>query len=172
MNAPETFTVSEVSLRLGTTINYRRPGVVTRVTPVHLAQPYCGFPAGILLGRVQTRTQGKFPQAAATFSESSGAVLGHDYSWLVRMFKEGPCGGRQARLDRIKPGSQYRVARMFGFLGHDPCVYEEGDELTVQQSGDPIATLVRRKGKAGYTVSWPRAAFESCVETFALREIP
>ncbi len=165
------FTVSEASLKLGTTTIYRRPGVVTRVTPVHLAQPYCGFPAGTLLGRVQTRTQGKLPQASATFSESSGAVLGHDYHWLVRMFKEGPCGGRQARLDRINPGSQYRVARTFGFLGHQPCVYEEGDELTVQQSGDPIATLVRRKGKGQYTVSWPRTAFESCVDTFALREI-
>ena len=172
MNAQETFTVSEVSLKLGKAAIYRRPGVVTQVTPVQLAQPYCGFPAGTLLGRVQTRARGKLPQAAATFSESSGAVLGHDYHWLVRMFKEGPCGGRQARLDRIKPGAHYRVARTFGFLGHEPCVYEEGDELTVQQAGDPIATSVRRKGKGKNTVSWPRTAFESCVDTFALREIP
>ncbi len=171
MHAQATFTVSEVSLKLGRAAIYRRPGVVTQVTPVQLAQPYCGFPAGTLLGRVQTRTRGKLPQASATFSESSGAVLGHDYPWLVRMFKEGPCGGRQARLDRIRPGTQYQVARTFGFLAHEPCVYEEGDELTVQQAGEPIVTLVRRKGKGKHTVLWPRTAFENCVDTFALREI-
>ena len=92
MNAFDMFTVSEVSLRLGPTAIHRRPGVVSQVTPVLLAQPYRGFAAGTLLGRVQTRTQGKLPLPSATFSESSGAVLGHDYSWLVRMFKEGPCG--------------------------------------------------------------------------------
>jgi hypothetical protein len=171
MNAFDTFTVSEVSLRLGPTAIHRRPGVVSRVTPVLLAQPYRGFAAGTPLGRVQTRTHGKLPQTAATFSESSGAVLGHDYPWLVRMFREGPCGDRQARLNRIRPGRQYRVSRMFGFLAHDPCVYEEGDELTVQQGGDSITTLVSKKGGKRYSVSWPRAAFESCVDTFALREI-
>jgi len=172
MNAFDTFTVSEVNLRLGSTAIHRRPGVVSRVTPVLLAQPYRGFAAGTLLGRVQTRTQGKLPQASATFSESSGAVHGHDYPWLVRMFKEGPCGDRQARLNRIRPGRQYSVTRMFGFLAHDPCVYEEDDELTVQQGGDSITTLVSKKeGGKRYSVSWPRAAFESCVDTFALREI-
>ena len=165
------FTVCEVSLRLGTSAIHRRPGVVCRVTPIVLAQPYRGFAAGTLLGRVQTRTQGKLPPAAATFSESSGAVLGHDYPWLVRVFKEGPCGERQARLDRIRPERQYRVTRMFGFLAHDPCVYEEGDELTVQQVGDAISTLVSKKAIKRYSVSWPRAALESCVDTFALREI-
>jgi hypothetical protein len=171
MKALDMITVSEVSLRLGPTAIHRRPGVVTRVTPVLLAQPYRGFAAGTPLGRVQTRTHGKLPQTAATFSESSGAVLGHDYPWLVRMFREGPCGDRQARLNRIRPGRQYRVSRMFGFLAHDPCVYEEGDELTVQQGGDSITTLVSKKGGKRYSVSWPRAAFESCVDTFALREI-
>ena len=171
MKVLDMFTVSEVSLRLGPTAIHRRPGVVTRVTPVLLAQPYRGFAAGTLLGRVQTRTQGKLPLASATFSESSGAVLGHDYSWLVRMFKEGPCGERQARLNRIRPQKQYRGSRMFGFLAHDPCVYEQGDELTVQQAGDSITTLVSKKGTKSYSVSWPRAAFESCVDTFALREL-
>ena len=171
MKALDMFPVSDVSLSLGPTSIHRRPGVVTRVTPVLLAQPYRGFPAGTLLGRVQTRAQGKFPQTAATFSESSGAVLGHDYAWLVRMFKEGPCGERQARLDRIRPEKQYTVTRMFGFLAHDPCVYERGDELTVQQGGDNITTLVSKRGREGYSVSWPREAFESCVDTFALREI-
>jgi hypothetical protein len=171
MKALNMFSVSDVSLSLGPTSIHGRPGIVSRVTPVFLALPYCGFPAGTLLGRVQTRTHGKLPQTAATFSESSGAVLGHDYPWLVRMFKEGPCGERQARLDRIRPQRQYRVTRMFGFLGHDPCIYEEDDELTVRQSGDNITTLVSKKGEKTYSVSWPRAAFESCVDTFALREI-
>ena len=171
MKALDMFTVSEVSLSLGPTSIHRRPGVVSRVTPVLLALPYRGFAAGTLLGHVQTRTHGKLPQTASTFSESSGAVLGHDYQWLVRMFKEGPCGERQARLDRIRPQRQYRVTRMFGFLGHDPCIYEEDDELTVRQSGDSITTLVSKKGGKRYSVSWPRAAFESCVDTFALREI-
>ena len=70
MKALDMFTVSEVSLRLGPTAIHRRPGVVTRVTPVLLAQPYRGFAAGTILGRVQTRTQGKLPLASATFSES------------------------------------------------------------------------------------------------------
>src|ERR1039458_247668 len=163
--------VYAVSLSLGSTSINRRPGVVSRVTPVLLALPYRGFAAGTLLGHVQTRTHGKLPQTASTFSESSGAVLGHDYPWLVRMFKEGPCGERQARLDRIRPQRQYRVTRLFGFLGHDPCIYEEDDELTVRQSGDNITTLVSKKGEKTYSVSWPRAAFESCVATLALREI-
>jgi len=172
MNASPTFSVSEVSLKLGATSLHLRSGVVTRVTPVVLALPYCGWPAGTLLGRVQARTRGKLPQESATFSESSGAVLGHDYPWLVRMFKEGPCGERQARLGRIRPRARYRVSRMFGFLAHDPCLYEAGVELAVQQAGDTIVTLVSGYGKQPYSVSWPRAAFESCVETFALREIP
>jgi len=172
MNASPAFSVSEVSLKLGATSMHLRSGVVTRVTPVVLAQPYCGWPAGTLLGRVQTRTRGTLPQESATFSESSGAVLGHDYPWLVRMFKEGPCGERHARLGRIRPRARYRVSRMFGFPAHEPCLYEAGDELAVQQVGDTILTLVSKYGKQPSSVIWPRTAFESCVETFVLREIP
>ena len=171
MNASATFTVSEVNLKFGATSFHLCSGVVTRVTPVVLAQPHSGWPTGTLLGRLQTRTRGKLPQESATFSESRGAVLGHDYPWLVRMFKEGPCGERQARLNRIRPGAQYRVNRVFGFLAHDPCLYEEGDKLAVQQIGDIILTLVSKTGKRPYSVSWPRAAFECCVGTFALVEL-
>ena len=77
MRAQDPFTILEVSLRLGTTAVYLHPGVVTRVTPVHLAQPCCGFPAGTLSGRGSNPHAGKAcPGVSDFFRESSDAVLG------------------------------------------------------------------------------------------------
>jgi len=165
------FTIDDVSIKHGETYIYAHCGHRTLVIPVLLAAPYRNVPDGKIIGKVQTRqfftTQ---RQQSATFTHDC-AVLGHDYEWLVREFKENDCVGRQARLNRIQPGREYCVTRTFGYLAHHPCVYEGGVLILVKAADtETITTSVTHAARTTQTVRWKRQSFEALVDSFAIVE--
>jgi len=125
-----TFTIQGVQLQMGETTTCRHMGYKTAVTPVLLASPLKQHPGGTVIGRVQRKEySGKRNRAeGATFTDGC-AVIGHDYDWLVREFRENQGGERQARLDRIQPGRLYSGSRLFGYPSRDHCIYEKGSAI-------------------------------------------
>lgn len=167
-----TFTIQGVQLQMGETTTYRHMGYKTAVTPVLLAFPLKQHPGGTVIGRVQRKEySGKCNRAeGATFTDGC-AVIGHDYDWLVREFRENQCGERQARLDRIQPGRLYSVARLFGYLSHDPCIYEKGTAIEITAVGSAtILTRIRRGKERPVEANWNRESFESLVTLFTIIE--
>jgi hypothetical protein len=166
-----TTTIDGVSIKHGETHTYRHFGHKTLVTPVMLAVPYENFREGKIIGKIQTRhIFGMRRQESATFSRDA-AVLGHDYDWLVREFKDNECGGRQARLNRIQPAREYCATRTFGYLAHNPCIYERGDLILVKAADtDTITTEVSRTARPTQTLQWTRESFEALINTFAIVE--
>lgn len=166
------FTARGVQLQMGETTTYRHAGYRTVVTPVLLASPLKQHPAGTVIGRVQRREySGKQRRIdSATFTDRC-AVIGHDYDWLVREFMENQGGERQARLDRIQTGRLYMVMRMFGYLAHDPCIYEKGTAIKIKEVSDAtITTRIHRDEKWPISTSWKRESFEALASTFAIAE--
>ena len=167
-----TFTIQGVQLQMGETTTYRHMGYTTTVTSVLLASPLKQHPGGTVIGRVQRKEySGKCNRAeGATFTDEC-AVIGHDYDWLVREFRENQCGERQARLDRIQPGRLYSVARLFGYLSHDPCIYEKGTAIEITAVGSTtILTRIRRGKERPVEANWNRESFESLVTLFTIIE--
>ena len=167
-----TFTIQGVQLQMGETTTYRHMGYKTAVTPVLLASPLKQHPGGTVIGRVQRKEySGKCNRAeGATFTDGC-AVIGHDYDWLVREFRENQCGERQARLDRIQPGRLYSVARLFGYLSHDPCIYEKGTAIEITAVGSAnILTRIRRGEERPGEANWNLESFESLVTLFTIIE--
>jgi hypothetical protein len=136
-----------------------------------LAAPHSIFAEGKIIGKIQTRhIFGKRHQQSATFTHDR-AVVGHDYDWLMREFKENECGRRQARLNRIQPGREYCATRIFGYLAHNPCIYARGDLILVTAADtDTITAKVVRTGSATETLRWKRESFEALINTFAIVE--
>jgi hypothetical protein len=84
---------------------------------------------------------------------------------------ENQGGERQARLDRIQTGRLYMVMRMFGYLAHDPCIYEKGTAIEIKEvSGATITTRIHRDKKRPISTSWKRESFEALASTFAIAE--
>lgn len=167
-----TFTIQGVQLQMGETTTCRHMGYKTAVTPVLLASPLKQHPGGTVIGRVQRKEySGKCNRAEeATFTDGC-AVIGHDYDWLVREFRENQCGERQARLDRIQPGRLYSVARLFGYLSHDSCIYEKGTAIEITAVGSAtILTRIRRSKERPVEANWNRESFESLVTLFTIIE--
>lgn len=166
-----TTTIDGVSIKHGATHTYRHFGYKTLVTPVMLAAPYENFPKGKIIGQIQTRhIFGMRRQESATFTRDT-AVLGHDYDWLVREFKDNDCGGRQARPNRIEPGREYCATRTFGYLAHNPCIYGRGDVIVVTAADTAtITTEVIRTARPTQTLPWKRESFEALINTFAIVE--
>jgi len=167
-----TFTIQGVQLQMGETTTCRHMGYKTAVTPVLLASPLKQHPGGTVIGRVQRKEySGKCNRAeGATFTDSC-AVIGHDYDWLVREFRENQCGERQARLDRIQPGRLYSVARLFGYLSHDSCIYEKGTAIEITAVGSAtVLARIRRGKERPVEANWNRESFESLVTLFTIIE--
>ncbi len=174
-----TFTVNGVQVAQGEHTVYSHRGCKTTVTPVLLAQAYRGFAPGTRIGTVQSKRftgqmRKKFGDRvfeSATFTDHS-AVQGHAYDWLIREFAENQGGERQARLTRIQPGSKYSVTHMFGYMSHDPCIYDRGDQIeVVDVTDDKVVTQVTRCGAAPKTETWNRESFEAMVHTFTILEV-
>ena len=167
-----TFTIQGVQLQMGETTTCRHMGYKTAVTPVLLASPLKQHPGGTVIGRVQRKEySGKCNRAEeATFTDGC-AVIGHDYDWLVREFRENQCGERQARLDRIQPGRLYSVARLFGYLSHDSCIYEKGTAIEITAVGSAtVLARIRRGKERPVEANWNRESFESLVTLFTIIE--
>ena len=166
-----TTTIDGVSIKHGETHSYRHFGYKTLVTPVMLAAPYLNFPEGKIIGKMQTRhIFGKRHQQSTTFTHDR-AVVGHDYDWLVREFKDNDCGGRQARLNRIPLGREYCATRTFGYLAHNPCIYGRGDVIVVTAAHpDTITTEIIRTARPTQTLPWKRESFEALINTFTIVE--
>jgi len=166
-----TTTIDGVSIKHGATHTCRHFGYKTLVTPVMLAATYENFAEGKIIGTIQTRhIFGRRRQESVTFTRDA-AVLGHDYGWLVREFKDNDCGGRQARLNRIQPGREYCATRTFGYLAHNPCIYARGDLILVTAADtDTIRAKVVRTGSATETLRWKRESFEALIDTLAIVE--
>jgi hypothetical protein len=167
-----TFTIQGVQLQMGETTTCRHMGYKTAVTPVLLASPLKQHPGGTVIGRVQRKEySGKRNRAeGATFTDSC-VVIGHDYDWLVREFRENQCGERQARLDRIQPGRLYSVARLFGYLSHDSCIYEKGTAIEITAVGSAtVLARIRRGKERPVEANWNRESFESLVTLFTIIE--
>ena len=169
-----TFTVRGVAIRHGETTDYRHRGYKTSVTPVLLAGPYKGFPAETQIGTIQSRRfTGRIRTTDSGTFTGRRAVRGHDYDWLVREFQEEQGGERKARLARIQPGRKYVISHMFGYLSHDPCIYERGDRFEVKQvTADTVVARVLRSGAPPIGTIWNRESFESLVTTFTAIEEP
>jgi hypothetical protein len=166
------FTARGVQLQMGETTTYRHAGYRTVVTPVLLASPLKQHPVGTVIGRVQRREYSGTRRRIdnATFTDRC-AVIGYDYDWLVREFMENQGGERQARLDRIQTGRLYMVMRMFGYLAHDPCIYEKGTAIEIKEvSGATITTRIHREKKRPISTCWKRESFEALASTFAIAE--
>jgi hypothetical protein len=165
------FTAQGLEIQHGKTATYRHPGSRTFVTLVELAAPFSGFPAGTRIGTVQSRqfTQGQRSQSN-TFTDGCG-IMGTDYDWLARQFREKQCGEEAARLARIARGMVYRVTRTFGYTSHEPCLYEEYNELQVTAAdSEQVTTKVVRHRKPVSTVTWKRASFEALITCAAIVE--
>ena len=131
-----------------------------------LASPLKQHPGGTIIGRVQRKEySGKCNWAeGATFTDGC-AVIGHDYDWLVREFRENQCGERQARLDRIQPGRLYSVARLFGYLSHAPCIYEKGTAIEITAVGSAtILTRIFSSDASVWVIDSPRT-FRTSAQT-------
>ena len=167
-----TFTIQGVQLRMGETATHRHMGYKMAVTPVLLAAPLKRHPVGTEIGRVQRKEySGKWKHAESATFTSGCAVLGHDYDWLVREFKENQGGERQARLERIQPGRLYLVMRLFGYPSHDRCIYEKGTTIEIKAvNATTITTRIRWTEDQPSEVSWKRDGFEALVTAFAIRE--
>ena len=166
-----TIAIDDVRIKHGETHIYNHCGYKTLVTTVMLAAPYSNFPEGKIIGTIQTRHFfGTRRQESATFNHGR-AVLGHDYDWMVREFKDNECGGRQARLNRIQPGREYCATRTFGYLAHNPCIYARGDLILVKEiDTNTITTDVTGTGRTTQTLQWKRESFDALINTFAIVE--
>ena len=136
-------------------------GRKTTQTPVELAQEYQGFPVGTKLGWIQSSVW-RSGHVECFTSGDNGAVIGHDVQWLVTQFLENQCGGKQRRLNQIKPGVKFVVARFFGYLPHADCIYNTGIELRIKAASNS-EVVTTRTTKGSRLVKWKRDIFENLV---------